>query len=290
LCLAPIAAPTPTFSQPAQAAKKFSKGLLWRVSRPGVRPSYVFGTIHIADPRVLDVPEAVGRALVQSKYYYAESFQSGDETARFFEAAQFEDGRMLEPLIGAKAYAQVAEMLRAREIPEDVIEHVKPWAALINLTVMPEDYEKVTLDQKLLELARENGLRVLSLESVEEQISAFDKIPLKTQIELLRHALVHRDELAALLEPTIEAWLRRDLAGVYASTSRIAKRYPEMAEHYRIFFKTVVENRSVFMAHRLFTPLRQGRAFVAVGANHLYGSEGILALIVREGYRVERIY
>ena len=148
----------------------------------------------------------------------------------------------------------------------------------------------MTLDQKLLALAREHGLRVLGLESIEEQISAFDKIPLKTQVELLRHALAHRDELAALLEPTIEAWLRRDLAGIHAGTDRIGRRYPEMAEHYRILFKTVVENRSAVMAHRLFMPLREGRAFVAVGANHLYGPDGNLALIERQGYRVERIY
>lgn len=290
LCVALAGAPTPSFSQPTQATKKFSKGLLWRVSRGGVRPSYVFGTIHIADPRVLDIPEAVGRALLRSRYYYVESFQGEREAARFFEAAQFEDGRRLEPLIGAQAYAQVAEILRAREVPEDVIARVKPWAALINLTVTPEDYEKVTLDQKLLELARENGLRVLGLESIEEQISAFDKIPLDTQVKLLRHALAHRDELAALLEPTIEAWLKHDLAGIHAGTGRIARRYPEMAEHYRVLFKTIVENRSIVMAHRLFMPLREGRAFVAVGANHLYGPDGILALIERQGYRVERIY
>jgi uncharacterized protein YbaP (TraB family) len=289
-CVALAAAPAPASSQPAKSAKKFSEGLLWRVSRSGVRPSYVFGTIHVADPRVLDVPEPVGRALLQSRYYYVESFQAEREAARFFEAARFEDGRRLEPLIGAQAYAQVAEILRAREVPEDVIARVKPWAALINLTMTPEDYEKVTLDQRLLELARENGLRVLDLESIEEQISAFDKIPLETQVKLLRHALAHRDELAALLEPTIEAWLRRDLAGIHAGAGRIGKRFPEMAEHYRMLSRTVVEDRSVLMAHRLLMPLREGRAFVAVGADHLYGADGILAMIERQGYRVERIY
>jgi uncharacterized protein YbaP (TraB family) len=51
-----------------------------------------------------------------------------------------------------------------------------------------------------------------------------------------------------------------------------------------------VENRSVVMAHRLAVPLREGRAFVAVGANHLYGPEGMLALIEKQGCRVERVY
>jgi uncharacterized protein YbaP (TraB family) len=71
---------------------------------------------------------------------------------------------------------------------------------------------------------------------------------------------------------------------------RAAERYPEVAEHYRILFRRVVENRSIVMAHRLFTPLREGGAFVAVGANHLYGESGMLALIEKRDYRVERVY
>jgi len=131
---------------------------------------------------------------------------------------------------------------------------------------------------------------VLGLEGIEEQISVFDRIPLDTQVGLLRHAIEHRDELAAMIEPTIQAWMRRDLAGIHRAGYRAADRYPEVAEHYRILHRSVVENRSVVMAHRLFTPLREGGAFIAVGANHLYGAEGMLALIEKQGYRVERVY
>jgi uncharacterized protein YbaP (TraB family) len=290
LCIALGAALAPGIAASAPPAKKFSHGLLWRVSKAGVQPSYVFGTIHLADPRVLDIPDAVGRALSRSKRYYMESFLGEREAARFFEAAQFEDGRRLEPLIGAESYAKVAGMLRDRQVPDEVIARMKPWAALANFTVTPEDYEKTTLDQKLLELARERRLRVTGLEGIEEQISVFDRIPIDTQVELLKHALAHRDELAAMIEPTIQAWMKRDLEGIHAVNDRIAVRFPEMAEHYRVLFRRVVENRSIVMAHRLFMPLREGRAFIAIGANHLYGEQGMLALIEQQGYRIERVY
>jgi uncharacterized protein YbaP (TraB family) len=290
LCLTLGAAPTPGIAASAPPAKKFSHGLLWRVSKAGVRPSYIFGTIHVSDPRVLDIPDVVSRALARSKRYYMESVQGEREAARFFEAAQFEDGRRLEPLIGAEAYASVAAMLRERQVPDEVIERIKPWAALANFTVTPEDYENTTLDQKLLALARGRRLRVMGLEGIEEKISVFDQIPLDSQVELLKHALAHRDDLAAMVESIIRAWMKRDLQGMHAVNDRIAARFPEMAEHYRILFRRVVENRSVVMAHRLFMPLREGRAFIAIGANHLYGEEGVLALIEQQGYRVERVY
>jgi len=274
----------------AQSETRFTKGLLWRVSKAGSTPSYVFGTIHVADPRVLDVPDPVSRALARSRRYYMESVQGVREAARLFEAGQFDDQRRLEPLIGADAYAKVAAMLRDRGVPDDVIARLKPWAVLTNLTVTPEDYEGVTLDQKLLELARARKLRVVGLEGIEEQIAVFDRIPADTQVALLRHALDHRDELAAMIEPTIQAWMRRDLDGIHRASYRAAERYPEVAEHYRVLHRRVVENRSIVMAHRLFMPLREGGNFVAVGANHLYGEEGMLALIEKQGYRVERVY
>jgi uncharacterized protein YbaP (TraB family) len=63
---------TGAFALPAAAGSvrkspnRFARGLLWRVARPGVAPSYVFGTIHLADPRVLDFPEPVTLALSRS--------------------------------------------------------------------------------------------------------------------------------------------------------------------------------------------------------------------------------
>jgi len=274
----------------AFAAERFAHGMLWRVSRDGVAPSYVFGTIHVADPRVLDLPGPVGRALGRSRRLYVETQLGAREEARFFEAEQFDDGRRLEPLIGAEAYAGVAAELRRRNVPDDVIARIKPWAALVNLTVQPDDYASATMDQEIAAIARAHGARVLGLEGIEEQIAVFERIPLETQIALLKHALAHRDELAAMIEPTIQAWMRRDLAGLHAASERVEQRYPEMAEHYRILYRSVVENRTVVMAHRLFMPLREGRAFVAVGANHLYGRRGLLALIEEQGYRVTRVY
>jgi uncharacterized protein YbaP (TraB family) len=53
--------------------------------------------------------------------------------------------------------------------------------------------------------------------------------------------------------------------------------------------KRMVHDRSVVMAFRMQRELRRGGAFVALGALHLYGEKGVLALLEADGYRAERV-
>jgi hypothetical protein len=277
-------------ASPAAEAERFTQGVLWRVTRAGVAPSHVFGTIHLADPRVLDVPAPVLRALERSRSFAMEVPNWDGHDWRMYEAAQLPAGRSLEPMIGVEAFARLRAELAHRAIAPEVVARLKPWAALANITVTPEGYESATLDQKLFGLARARRLRIEALEGTDEHIAVFDGIPLETQIAMLRHTLEQRDYLASMIEPTLQAWLRRDLAGIRAVNERIAARFPAMAPHYAVFIRHLVDNRSVVMAHRLYTQLRSGGVFVAVGATHLVGERGLLGLIEAQGYRVQRIY
>jgi len=276
-------------ARPAAAAD-FAEGVLWRVSRAGVPPSHVFGTIHLADPRVLELPGPVARALDESRSFAMEVPRWDGHDWRMFEAAQEDRLGRLEALLGPQAYARLRAALAARGIPAEVIARLKPWAALANYAITPEGYEHQTLDQKLFAAARARRLRIQALEGTEEHIAVFEGIPQDTQVAMLRHVLEHRDYLASMIEPTLQAWLRRDLAGIHAVNERIVARFPAMAPHYRVFLRHLVDNRSVVMAHRLHLPLRAGRVFVAVGATHLRGEQGLLRLIERQGYRLSRVY
>ncbi len=274
----------------AAAAERFTQGMLWRVSRSGVAPSHVYGTIHLADPRVLELPAPVLQALGRSRTYAMEVPNWEGHDWRMYEAAQLPAGQSLEKMIGSEALGKLRTELGRRGIPEQLVPSLKPWAALANIAVTPEGYERATLDQKLFELARSRRLRIEALEGTEEHIAVFDGIPLETQVAMLRHTLEQRDYLASMIEPTLQAWLKRDLAGIRAVNGRIVARFPAMAPHYALFMRHLVDNRSVVMAHRLHVKLRAGGVFVAVGATHLVGESGLLHLIEEQGYRVQRIY
>jgi uncharacterized protein YbaP (TraB family) len=278
--------------QPAAARlvqPEFTAGLLWRISKPGAGASFVFGTIHLADPRVNGIPGPVAAALEQTKTMAMELVPGVIADARVFDLELLDDGRTLEPLIGREAFVKVREQLAPQAIPDAVIARLKPWAVLVKLGRAAPDAGQ-SLDQQLLAAARARRMQLAPLELPDEQIAAFDTVPLASQVALLRHALAHRDALDAAVEPTIDAWLRRDLAALARVGDRMGEEFPDLAPHYRELTRHIIHNRTVLMHHRLTLPLRGGRVFVAVGAMHLYGSKGLLALLQQDGYRVTRIW
>jgi len=279
---------------PADVANRApdSRGLLFRLDKAGVAPSYVFGTLHSGDPRVTALPEPVARAFGEARTFATEGRLSDGEIAHFFEAAQFDDGRRPGDFFDAATLAQIRTQLGQRAPADATFDRLKPWALMLLLAeeAPAAGSEGETLDQRLLEDARRRKLAIVGLELPDEQVAAFDAITLPAQVALVKFLLTHRDALAREHEAVIAAWLDRDLAALAALNVAQQRRHPEVAPYLAELTRHLVENRSVQMAHRLFLPLRAGRVFVAVGAMHLHGPNSLLALLREQGYRVRRVF
>lgn len=271
------------------ASERFAKGILWRVSKAGIAPSYVYGTMHVADPRLADLPEPVRKAFDGARSLVVEYVADSYDRARFLEAATFLDRQTLSEKIGAQDFARVCEALKPLGVSADFVNKLKPWGALLNLR-FPGSGEGVAPDAQLYALALQRRMPLFPMEGVEEQVFVFDELPMESQIALLKHALAHRDELESMSEQTLQAYLARDLAAIWRIHQDFAARNPGVAEHHARFTKRVVFDRSVVMAFRMQRQIRKGHAFVTVGALHLYGPKGILALLELDGYRVSRAF
>lgn len=75
-----------------------------------------------------------------------------------------------------------------------------------------------------------------------------------------------------------------------AAPARFTARHAEVAAYQAALTKRVIHDRNVVMAFRMQRELRRGNAFVALGALHLYGDRGVLALLEQDGYRARRVY
>jgi uncharacterized protein YbaP (TraB family) len=272
----------------AAARERFARGLLWRVSKKGVAPSHVYGTIHVADPRLAELPAPVVKAFDAARSLMLEYLPDGYSRERFLEAAMFLDGRTLEQTIGAADFERAFEHLKPIGLSREFVNKLKPWGVLINLR-NPGGADGSPLDAQLLERARARRMPLYQIEGVEEQIFTFDEFPMDSQVALLRHSLDHRDDLIELAARTLDAYLAGDLSAIWRLREAFAQRHPQIAAHQAIMTKRVVHDRSVVMAFRMQRQLRHGGAFVALGALHLYGEKGVLALLAEDGYRATRV-
>lgn len=274
---------------PAYGQERFTRGLLWRITKDGVAPSHVFGTIHVGDPRLGALAPEVRTAFDAATSLMLEFVPDPYARERFLEAAMYQDRRTLQDEIGAADFERAFEQLKPIGLSREFVSKLKPWGVLLNLRTAA-GAEGSPVDGQLLAMARERRMPVQQIENVEEQVFTFDEFPMASQVALLRHSLEHQKELLALAESTLQAYLKRDLAGIWQLREAFSRRYPEVAAHLAVMTKRVVLDRNVVMAFRMQRLLRRGNGFVALGALHLYGDKGVLALVEDDGYRAERVY
>lgn len=290
LLLAPLLV-APAWAKAASGGR-FSRGVLWRIDYRDKPASHVFGTIHVADARLASLPAPVAEAFDTARGLTVEFTASAYARERFLEAAMFLDQQTLEDKIGARDFERVVEHLAPIGLSREFVLKLKPWGVLVNLR-NPRSVARTpvpTLDEQLYARARARRLALHTMENVEEQVFTFDEFPMDSQVALLRDALAHQAELAEMTERTLEAYLARDLDAIWRVQEDYVRRHPGIAPHNAVFMKRVITDRSVVMAFRMQRQLRYGNAFVALGALHLYGAKGVLALLEQDGYRVHRVY
>jgi uncharacterized protein YbaP (TraB family) len=263
-----------------------ARGLLWEISRPGTEPAYLFGTVHSEDPGVITLAPAVQRAFTGSRQVVLEVNLGADAMASGAAAMLMTDGRSLEQIIGRELFAQVAADLRTRGIPEAVAERMKPWAAATALS-MPAPETGRVLDVVLFERAQQAGKRVHGLETIAEQLAVFDGLSLDDQVALLQDAVKQFAGLDAMLAELLAAYKRQDLAAMLSiNESALASGDPRLAQEFR---RRLIIDRNHRMAERMEPYLRQGGAFIAVGALHLAGAQGLIRLLEQQGYTVRAV-
>lgn len=263
------------------------QALLWQVESPRGAISYLFGTIHSDDPRVLDLPEPIALAFDKARTVVLELDLGQDSLAQMGQAVLLPQGQHLADLIPSSLYRDVIRAMSDRGYPEEITRQLSPWAVQMTLS-MPAQKTGMFLDAVLYEQAVVANKRVVGLETVEEQLSVFRDLSLADQIVLLEHAVRDYPQLGKLMEDILQAWLDRDLDRMSKMSNDTMSELPKAIQ--QRFGRNLVEVRNHRMAERSLPLLREGGAFVAVGTLHLVGEEGLVSLLRQEGMKVIAVY
>lgn len=263
------------------------KGLLWRVETPRGAVNYLFGTIHSEDPRVLNLPAPVSQAFDAAQTLVLEMDLGAEDGQAMAQAMMLPPGKELQGLIGVELYRQSVTAMAERGYPEMVVNRMQPWAIVLTLS-MPKPETGLFLDYLLYIRAAEQEKAVIGLEQMGEQLSVFTSLDMAEQVSLLRDALRDYREFPQQFEQLLEAYLQRDLQGL-ATLSEQSMNASDTALQKR-FMGSLVDERNRRMMTRLLPLLEKGGVFAAVGALHLPGDTGLVALLRQQGLRVSPVY
>jgi uncharacterized protein YbaP (TraB family) len=266
----------------------YGAGLLFELRHPrGGAPSYVFGTIHSEDPRVLDLPPPVIAALAAADTLVLEVVPDAAALAAAAAAMRLAEGTRLSDLVAPELYQRCVQVAASRGLPESVLLGLKPWAVM-TLISMPRAQTGEFLDRHLYRLAHDRDQPTLGLETTAEQLAVFEQFSLIEQRALLRAALAEHAQTRQRLAELLDAYLRGDLRALLAlSDVQVPGLDPALRERFR---EVLVDARNRRMLERIEALPEAERYFIAVGALHLPGETGLLSRLAQRGYRVRRLH
>lgn len=265
----------------------FDRGVLFEVRTEAGVLSHLFGTIHSDDGRVLDLPPPVRDAYEGARVFLMEMIPDADSVHRAMVAMVYSDGRKLADVLGPDLFRLVVDAMAERGLSEQGIADFKPWTIVTLLSVPPAKSDDF-LDMYLYRSALAAGKPVVGLEAMEEQLEVFDGLSERDQLTLLEETLNHRDRFEEVYGHLLDAYLARDLAELL----RLGREYLQggdgaLAERFKA---AALDVRNVRMTRRMMPLLEAGGHFIAVGALHLPGRDGILARLRAAGLALRVIY
>ncbi|WP_294642182.1 TraB/GumN family protein [uncultured Aureimonas sp.] len=284
------------------AAIANGEGRLFRIEREGLKPSFLFGTMHLSDPRIVDLPDAADRALDGADGVVIETTDVLDPArmgATLLSRADLTTlpaGQTLAGVVGEEGMARIVPVLEARGTPAAAIARLQPWFVAAGLLMTDCETQRTAQGAKVLDVAIAERAAAAAkpldgLETAAEQLEALASMPLDLQADNLVASVVLVDRMPDLFETMIDLYLKGQIALIGPATEKALPSGTDAATSLAVtqaFEDRVVHRRNALMAERLQPFLAKGGRFVAVGALHLPGETGLVAALRRAGWTVTR--
>ncbi|NCU12930.1 MAG: TraB/GumN family protein, partial [Sphingomonadaceae bacterium] len=246
---------------------------LWLVEGPKGEQAWLFGTIHALPETVDWRSPRIEAALGQADRLLLEVAAIEDDagTARAFAALAQSPGQPpLEQRVAPDLRDDLAEDLASGGIPPAQLDPYETWAAALMLqqalTASDPSDAANGIDRAV---ARAWNGPIEEFEGAAAQLAIFDRLPEEAQRAMLNAVLSEGEERVTTLRELEQAWARGDMALIDRLTVKGFAGQPVLLE-------ALLTGRNRAWADRLEAILRAGaRPFVAVGAAHLAGKDGL---------------
>lgn len=249
---------------------------------------YLFGTVHILKPGLSWFDEAVKDAFDESDELVIEMIKP-DPAAMVKivnDLAIDTTGVSLRDKLSAENRANYEAAMISLELPVNAFDPLEPWFASVSMSLVPlmkSGYANSSgVEDALTSHAKVQNMKLVGLETAEQQLGFFDNLPEDVQIRFLNFNVDSIGEIADGMENMVAHWAN-------ANISALAELMNAGLEE-KILYETLLSNRNAKWAEWVNERMDQpGTVFLAVGAGHLAGDASLQAQLKTHGLKAKRV-
>lgn len=268
------------------------QSLLYEISGNNLeKSSYLFGTFHILNSDYIKSHESVIQRLRKADQIVIETVIDSSQLVAFSMKTMM-PGKSLKALIPESDYKLVKdEFLAKTKADLTLFDQFKPALISTQLSIAYiqetnpwlKKYKGTPMDLYFANYAKQHQLKLITFETMLEQADLlFDSDPIEKQSQDLIKLVKERDKTIKMAIDLGDKYVKQDLLGLQ-----------KLGEVYQDDFNSLtklVDDRNLNWMKELPQILSDGNAFIAVGALHLPGENGLIELLIKKGYSVKPIF
>lgn len=280
----------------------YAEGLFFKAERDG-KVIHLFGTYHLPDPRH-DASLALVRPALQGATRLL--VEAGPEEEAALKKKLVSDpqlialptGKSLPELLAPMDWKQLSDQMKERGIPPQISARLRPWYLSIMLGTPQCALAQLQaggegIDHQLMADAKAQGIPLQALEPSDTLFAIFKDLTLEDEIALLRTSLemsAKPEDMAVTLANSYFAGQPRLIWEFSVRDSETRGADPaEARKQFALMEEVLMAKRNRAWMPVILTALDEGPVFVASGALHLSGDEGLLALLEAQGFEITRL-
>ncbi|MDF7813034.1 TraB/GumN family protein [Hymenobacter sp. YC55] len=259
--------------------------LLWEVSGKDLaQPSYVYGTIHLVCPADMQISNQLKQSFSKTQQVVMELDMDSPTMMQEMQSnVVMSDGQSLQQLLSPADYTAVGNYLKANtKLPIEQVGMVKPFILSSMLYPVLLGCTPASYETTFVKMAQEEKKEVLGLETVQEQLGFFDKIPYADQSKLLADMVNQEAAAKQELQQMMTLYKAQDVEQLHTMTSKSLFGFQKYED-------LLLDSRNQRWIAGIARYATAKPTFFAVGAAHLGGPKGVLALLRQQGYQVRPV-
>ena len=255
------------------------RGLFWKLRAPNGSTHYLFGTMHTDDNRIIKFLPIVKKSVNASDILLVEITPDGHSQNLFMK------NHSLVSDINEKELNQIKKLAEFHVMYFDNVMRMKPWLLAI-IFDSPKPHTEFNQDYLLMAMAADLDKEVLGIESSQEHFATMDSLSLDEQLMMLR-AVLKKTENEKLSDYNLlmKQYISGDVEQIRKTDERLTgKLLPEV-----LWAKIKVQlmnERNKKMVIKIKELSKDKQLFIAVGASHLAGQDGLLNELRDSGFKI----